>query len=57
MLFVREIFCGIDFNQTYIDKDQNKHNAILIDAKSELTELQAFNKIRENQYVLGSRNN
>ncbi len=52
MLFVREVFSGIDFNKTYLDNDKNIHNPILIDTESKSSELDKFNKMMKNNYIL-----
>lgn len=52
LMFVKEIFSGIDFNKPYFDTEQNVHNPILIDTKSNSMEINTFKKIMENKFIL-----
>ena len=52
MLFVRDIFDGIEFNKQYQDIFQNNHCAILIDENSTSSEFVAFNKILSSSFIL-----
>lgn len=53
LLFVKEIFSsGIDFNKQFFDTEQNAHNPVIIDTKSNSIEINTFKKIFDNKFIL-----